>query len=1048
MYINVKTAPLPISCSRSVYKMPHAEKHLSHLVHDSSIEPCLKRSRPDSSSSWAWKGPDFYKEHEATSQKWSFSTSLEERTHQSGHRGDINVKYDSYVEEVRCRHGKEQDDTKSNQHPCELPRKEKNDSNCDVTFSGTSTSFIGPQYRPSPQEKPHLGVPGNPSAAPSFKIATVEVGKFASQSKGKHGMDYELRQFYKELNELEAEVDDQTKVTNTEVDVGSHIVPRPDKSPAARPSNHHHGQVPTSQPYGSSNLVSLTFPSKEEPGPHLERPPLPLNNLFSGDGPRPYPPTNSSFVSHAIPPPRFDGGPPPTFIVPYGPPPPRFNFPMTFPRPGSILPPPTPPAHNLNYNIRHEIPWHRSPVPPKSCYSSQGIPHNKTFSQDTSERTWRDLQCNGLYGPQDGQSGEQMLPHMGNRTPIPYPGRSEEKSRRLLVLLRGVPGSGKSTLARTLLQQSPDGIVLSTDDYFCQENGYTYDVKLLGDAHSWNQNRARRALDDGRSPVIIDNTNIQGWEMKPYVQMAVDRRYDVEFMEPDTWWKKDAQELERRNTHRVPRDKISQMLERYEHEMTVPVVMNAVEPRHARPNRPPPEARPRTPMLKKKRYQKSHKIGRKIASDKDRLSLQKDEELEILALEQTETYCKVGRFIIDAAGIGKVRVKMIFSGKEGYLLDCLAELFLHHSNISTAAFLGMVSRLMDLTDRRISQLISKSESLVSHGQHLFFTYLLSAVVGGMLYKGTNSVRPFLRWLRAHSKGLLPIDQSHSRNQNIMNEGIDLYHSFIVSFLEQPLALYDVKYFELQTFSWSMDQLPGRVNKNQDGKSNQKLLWCQRQKNPPLEKEIVKHKSQQIRDNSKSSVETNQTIPQRHRCRRRIYKLAPTFQHPRILSGTQISSRTDKCGNVATAPHPETDAVYTTQNLPEDYVMRSLVRDECIACLTSRGPSCRLKDASVSKAVIYEEDLCPLTFKFSDGPQKFVLKKSYSGFPPGAQSCAGLCLPEQFARQLVELFGCPGVELDAFDPKDYIVPLGYDLARRIHQRWKTSLEEKCKFLPAT
>lgn len=162
-----------------------------------------------------------------------------------------------------------------------------------------------------------------------------------------------------------------------------------------------------------------------------------------------------------------------------------------------------------------------------------------------------------------------------------------------MVLLRGVPGSGKSTLARTLLQQSPDGIVLSTDDYFCEENGYTYDVKLLGDAHNWNQNRARRALDDGRSPVIIDNTNIQGWEMKPYVQMAVDRGYNIEFLEPDTWWKQDAHELEKRNTHRVPREKISQMLERYEYDLTVPVVMSSVEPRRTRPNRPPPEARPR-----------------------------------------------------------------------------------------------------------------------------------------------------------------------------------------------------------------------------------------------------------------------------------------------------------------------------------------------------------------------------------------------------------------------------------------------------------------------
>lgn len=31
---------------------------------------------------------------------------------------------------------------------------------------------------------------------------------------------------------------------------------------------------------------------------------------------------------------------------------------------------------------------------------------------------------------------------------------------------------------------------------------------------------AEDAMRDGRSPVIIDNTNIQAWEMKPYVQMV------------------------------------------------------------------------------------------------------------------------------------------------------------------------------------------------------------------------------------------------------------------------------------------------------------------------------------------------------------------------------------------------------------------------------------------------------------------------------------------------------------------------------------------------
>lgn len=33
---------------------------------------------------------------------------------------------------------------------------------------------------------------------------------------------------------------------------------------------------------------------------------------------------------------------------------------------------------------------------------------------------------------------------------------------------------------------------------------------------------AKNAMHDGRSPIIIDNTNIQAWEMKPYVSMVFD----------------------------------------------------------------------------------------------------------------------------------------------------------------------------------------------------------------------------------------------------------------------------------------------------------------------------------------------------------------------------------------------------------------------------------------------------------------------------------------------------------------------------------------------
>ncbi|KAK9402361.1 hypothetical protein NXF25_010717 [Crotalus adamanteus] len=133
--------------------------------------------------------------------------------------------------------------------------------------------------------------------------------------------------------------------------------------------------------------------------------------------------------------------------------------------------------------------------------------------------------------------------------------------KKRLLILRGLPGSGKTTLSHILLGQLCNGTVFSTDDYFHQINGcWTYNVSQLGAAHEWNQNRAKEAMDLGRSPIIIDNTNTQAWEMKPYVKAALEKGYHVEFHEPDTWWKFNPEELEKRNKHGVSRIPLDTLL--------------------------------------------------------------------------------------------------------------------------------------------------------------------------------------------------------------------------------------------------------------------------------------------------------------------------------------------------------------------------------------------------------------------------------------------------------------------------------------------------------
>ncbi|XP_047435183.1 NEDD4-binding protein 2 [Mugil cephalus] len=149
---------------------------------------------------------------------------------------------------------------------------------------------------------------------------------------------------------------------------------------------------------------------------------------------------------------------------------------------------------------------------------------------------------------------------------------------KLLVLLRGAPGSGKSTLARALLEHNPGGVILSTDEYFIRDGKFLFDPTVLEEAHGWNHKRAKEAFEKRTSPIIIDNTNMQGWEMRPYVVQALRHGYKVLFKEPDTWWKSKPKELERRTTHNVPGETIRRMLNGYERFVTVQSIMGSQMP--------------------------------------------------------------------------------------------------------------------------------------------------------------------------------------------------------------------------------------------------------------------------------------------------------------------------------------------------------------------------------------------------------------------------------------------------------------------------------------
>lgn len=130
----------------------------------------------------------------------------------------------------------------------------------------------------------------------------------------------------------------------------------------------------------------------------------------------------------------------------------------------------------------------------------------------------------------------------------------------ILFIIRGVPGSGKSTLACKLkdkLIQSTkmDVFHYEADQYFIRPNGvYDFNGRLLPDAHEWCKQRVRRGL-EYQAPVIVSNTLTRRWEVNGYVDLAMSVGADAVIL-------RCTGEFE--NVHKVPAEKIKQMIERFE----------------------------------------------------------------------------------------------------------------------------------------------------------------------------------------------------------------------------------------------------------------------------------------------------------------------------------------------------------------------------------------------------------------------------------------------------------------------------------------------------
>ena len=125
---------------------------------------------------------------------------------------------------------------------------------------------------------------------------------------------------------------------------------------------------------------------------------------------------------------------------------------------------------------------------------------------------------------------------------------------KTLYIIRGLPGSGKSTLAN-IMSIGLDIEYYEADMYFIDELGnYNFDPKNIGNAHIWCQNQVKTQLEAGKS-VIVSNTFVKRWEMKPYLDMADEFNTSVNIIECKSQFG---------SIHGVPEETVERMAKNWE----------------------------------------------------------------------------------------------------------------------------------------------------------------------------------------------------------------------------------------------------------------------------------------------------------------------------------------------------------------------------------------------------------------------------------------------------------------------------------------------------